>query len=150
MELKTTLSNDMKAAMKARDFLRLNALRMLLAEIQKREIDKKAALDEPEILKTISSLLKQRNDSIEAFQKGGRQDLVDKEKMEATILQAYLPAPLSQSEVEVIVRMAIEETGATSQGDIGRVMKIAMAKAEGRVDGRVINELARTLLCQPH
>ena len=136
----------MKTAMKAQDSLKLGALRMLIAEIKKKEIDKRSALDDGEIQKTISTLLKQRNDSIEAFVKGGREDLADKERKEVQILQAYLPTQLSASEVEALVVAAIQETGAASASDIGKVMKAALAKAAGRADGKLVNELARKKL----
>jgi uncharacterized protein YqeY len=146
MDLKATLQNDMKAAMKAQDPVKLGALRMLIAEIKKREIDKRSPLDEAEIQKTIATLVKQRVESIEAFQKGGREDLADKEKVEVGILQAYLPQQMSRDEVEALVRAAIQESGAASPNDIGKVMKAALAKAAGRADGKLINELARSFL----
>lgn len=146
MDLKTTLQNDMKTAMKAQDSLKLGALRMLIAEIKKKEIDKRSPLDEGEIQKTISTLLKQRNDSIEAFVKGNREDLADKERKEVEILKAYLPTQLSASEVEALVVAAIQETGASSPNDLGKVMKAALAKAGGRADGKLVNELARKKL----
>src|SRR4051794_31523963 len=107
----------MKTAMKAQDPLKVGVLRMLMAEIKKREIDKKTVLDEGEIHKTISTLIKQRNDSIEAFTSGGRDDLAQKERQESEILKAYLPAQLTESEVEAIVNAAISETGATQPSD---------------------------------
>src|SRR4051812_28613307 len=103
MDLKAKATEDMKIAMKAGDSLKLGTIRMLISEIKRKEIDKRSPLDEGEILKTISTMLKQRNDSIEAFEKGGRQDLADKEKLEAEILKAYLPAQMSKEEVEALV-----------------------------------------------
>lgn len=146
MDLKTTLQNDMKSAMKSQDPTRVGCLRMLIAEIKKREIDKRAPLDESEIQKVISTLLKQRNESILAFEKGGRTDLVEKEKAELAVLKAYLPEQLSAQEVEALVALAIKESGATGAADIGKVMKLALAKAEGRADGKLVNELARKKL----
>lgn len=146
MSLKLTLQNDMKAAMKAHDPLKVGALRMVIAEIKKKEIDKRAELDEAEVLKTISALMKQRNDSIEAFLKGGRQDLVDKEKLELEILKAYLPTQLGNAEVEKLVVEAIQQTGASKPEDIGKVMKAVLAKAGGRADGKLVNEIARAKL----
>lgn len=146
MDLKATIQNDMKTAMKAQQTVKVAALRMLIAEIKKREIDKRTSLDEPEIQKTISSMLKQRNDSIEAFEKGGRQDLADREKEEIAILKVYLPQQLSNSEVEALVVACIQETGATTPNDIGKVMKAVLAKASGRADGKLVNEIARTKL----
>lgn len=145
MDLKT-IQNDMKTAMKEQNALKLSALRMLIAEIKKREIDKRAPLEETEIQKTIATMIKQRNDSVEAFVKGGRNDLADKEKQEIVILQVYLPQQLSRDEVEALVVAAIQETGAAAPGDLGKVMKAVLAKAAGRADGKLINEIARTRL----
>lgn len=146
MDLKTTLQNDMKAAMKAQDSLKLGALRMLISEIKKREIDKKTPLEEAEIHKAISTLIKQRNDSVEAFTKGNRPELAEKETAEIKVLQAYLPQQLSTAEVEAIVVAAIAETGASKPEEMGKVMKAALAKAGGRADGKVLNELVRKKL----
>jgi uncharacterized protein YqeY len=146
MDLKTTIQNDMKTAMKAGEPLKTGCLRMLIAEIKKREIDKKAPLDVGEIQKTVSTLIKQRNDSIDAFLKGGRQDLADKEKLEIDVLKIYLPTQLSEAEVEALVVAAIQETGAKVPQDVGKVMKAVLAKAEGRADGKMVNELVRKKL----
>ena len=146
MDLKTTIQNDMKTAMKSGEPLKTGCLRMLIAEIKKREIDKRSALDETEIQETISTLIKQRNDSIDAFLKGGRQDLADKEKLEIDVLKVYLPTQLTEQEVDLLVSAAIEETGAKAPQDIGKVMKIVLAKAGGRADGKIVNELARKKL----
>ncbi len=146
MDLKTTIQNDMKTAMKAGEPVKTGCLRILIAEIKKREIDKRTTLDEGEIQKTISSLIKQGNDSIEAFLKGGRQDLADKEKLEIDILKVYLPTQLSEAETEALVVAAIKETGATTLQDIGKVMKAVLAKAEGRADGKRVNEFVRKKL----
>jgi uncharacterized protein len=146
MDLKTTIQNDMKSAMKAGEPLKTGCLRMLIAEIKKREIDKRTPLDEGEIQKTISSLIKQRNDSVEAFLKGGRQDLADKEKLEIEVLKVYLPSQLSEVETEALVVAAIQETGATVPQDVGKVMKAVLAKAGGRADGKLVNELVRKKL----
>ena len=132
--------------MKAKDTVKLGALRMLVAEIKKREIDKRVPLDEGEILKVVSMLLKQRQDSIEAFIKGNRPDLADKEKLEIAILAAYLPTQLSDADLRKIVAEVIQETGANGPNDIGKVMKAVIVKAAGRADGKRVNELARSLL----
>jgi len=148
MDLKTTINNDMKEAMKAKDTVKLGALRMLVAEIKKREIDKRTVLDDSEVQKAISTMLKQRQDSIEAFTKGNRPDLAEKEKLEVDILTAYLPAQLSDAELEKLVAAAIQESGAKGPNDIGKVMKAVLAKAAGRADGKRVNELARTQLAK--
>jgi len=147
-DLKTTIQTHMKDALKAGESLKLGALRMLISEIKKREIDKRAPLEEGEIQKTISTMLKQRQDSIDAFEKGGRMDLVDKEKKEAEILKAYLPQQLSRPEIEALVESVIRETGASGANDIGKVMKAAVAKAAGRADGKLVNEIARAKLAK--
>jgi uncharacterized protein len=146
MELKAKLQSDLKDAMRAQDALKLSTLRGLIAEIKKREIDKRAVLDEPEIHKVIQSLLKQRADSIEAFRSAGREELALKEELEVTILKVYLPAQLSKEEIEVLVVAAITETGATKPSDIGNVMKAVLAKSAGRADGKWVNEIARMKL----
>ena len=146
MDLKTTIQNDMKTALKAGEPVKTGCLRMLIAEIKKREIDKRSPLDEGEIHKTISSSIKQRMDSIEAFMKGGREDLADKERMEIDFLKVYLPTQLSEAETEALVTAAIEETGAKVPQDMGKVMKAVLAKAGGRADGKMVNELVRKKL----
>ncbi len=146
MDLKTQLQTDMKDAMRAQDSVKLGAVRMLISEIKKREIDKRSPLEEAEIHKVIQTLLKQRADSIEAFLKANRTDLVDKERREVDVLKVYLPQQLSAQEVEALVTAAIAETGANKPADIGLVMKAVLAKAAGRADGKLVNELARTKL----
>jgi hypothetical protein len=126
---------------------RLSALRMLKAALVNREVEKGRALDEAESRQVVSSLVKQRKDSIEQFAKGGRQDLVDKETAEIVVLESYLPAAADPAIVERAVTEAIAETGATSPKDLGRVMKAAMAKLAGQtVDGKAVSETVRRRL----
>lgn len=146
MDLKTQLQTDMKEAMKSQQPTKVGTLRMLISEVKKREIDKRSPLEEAEIHKVIQSMLKQRADSIEAFTKAARLDLAAKEEEEVAILKVYLPQQLSAAEVEALVVAAIAETGANKPGDIGQVMKAVLAKASGRADGKLVNELARTKL----
>jgi len=146
MSLKNQVQQDMQSAMKLRDAVKVGALRMLVAEIKKREIDKKEPLTDAEVQKAIQSMLKQRHESVDAFLKGGREDLVKKERQEIAILQTYLPQPLSHTEVEALVEAAIQESGASVPQDIGKVMKLALAKAAGRADGKLVNEIARAKL----
>jgi len=148
MDLKTTLQNDLKSAMKDKDALKLGALRMLVAEIKKREIDKRTTLDDAEIQKAIGTLIKQRQDSIEAFVKGNRQDLADKEKQEIELLSVYLPAQLPDAEVEKLVAAAIQESGAKGASDLGKVMKVVLPKIAGRADGKKVNEIVRAQLAK--
>jgi uncharacterized protein YqeY len=134
-------------AMKARDQQRLVALRMLKTALMNREIERGRALDENESRQVVSSLVKQRRDSIEQFVKGGRQDLADKETAEITILETYLPPAVESADLEQIVDAAIASTGASSPKDMGRVMKAVMAELAGKtVDGKIVNELVRRKL----
>lgn len=146
MDLKTSIQNDMKSAMKSQQATKLGCLRMLIAEIKKKEIDKRSPLDESEIQKVIGTLIKQRNESVLAFEKGGRTDLVEKEKAEIAVLKAYLPEQLSESEILAIVESAVAETQAKTAADMGKVMKAVLAKVAGRADGKLVNELVRKKL----
>ena len=134
-------------AMRKKEPLRLSTLRMLKAALTNREIERGHALDAGESQQVVSSLVKQRRDSIEQFTKGGRQDLADKEAAEILVLEVYLPPSADPAAIEQAVRDAITETGATSPKDMGRVMKAAMARLAGQsVDGKAVNEQVRKLL----
>jgi len=134
-------------AMRKQAAARLSALRMLKAALMNREVEKGRALDDQEARQVVVSLVKQRKDSIEQFTKGGRQDLVDKETAEIAILETYLPAAADPAVIGRAIADAIAETGATSPGDMGRVMKAAMARLAGQtVDGKAVNELVRKKL----
>ncbi len=131
-------------AMRKQERLRLDALRMLKAALMNREIERGRTLDDGESRQVVSSLVKQRKDSIEQFMKGGRTDLADKEAAEIVVLESYLPPPADHAAVERAVVEAIAETGAASPKDMGRVMKAAMAKLAGQsVDGKALNEIVR-------
>ena len=147
MALVDEVSAAIADAMRKQDAARLSALRMLKAALMNREVEKSRALDDAESRQVVSTLVKQRRESIEQFTRGGRQDLADKEAAEITILDAYLPPAVDPAIVERAVADAIAETGATAPKDLGRVMKAAMARLAGQnVDGRTVNELARRLL----
>ena len=146
MSLKDRLIQDMKEAMKARDQLRLSTLRLLISEIKNKEIEAKGELKDEDILAIIQKAVKQRQDSIAQYEKGGRQDLADKEKAELEILKAYLPEELSQEEILEIIDQAIAATGASSPKEMGKVMREVMPKVKGRADGKVVNELVRKRL----
>ena len=141
------ISEDLTAAMRAKDQLRLDTLRMTKAALMNREVEKKRALDDAESQQVVVSMIKQRRDSVEQFRNGGRPELADKEEAEIVILEAYLPPPIDAAELERLVREVIAETGATSGKDMGRVMKGVMAKLAGRAaDGKIISELVKTQL----
>ena len=147
MTLKEQISSDMTAAMKAGNKARTSALRMVKAAMQNREIEKGGALDDEELMKLLRSLVKQRRDSIEAYDKGNRQDLVAKEKAEIEVIEAYLPQAASQEEIEHAVAAAIAETGATSMKDMGKVMKAAQGLlAAKNADGRTVSEIVKAKL----
>jgi uncharacterized protein len=134
-------------AMRKHDAIRLSALRMLKAALMNREVERGRALDDAEGRQVVTSLVKQRKDSIEQFTNGGRQDLADKEAAEIRVLDAYLPPSADPEAIERAVTEAIAETGATSAKDVGRVMKAAMAKLTGQtVDGKTVNERVRLKL----
>ena len=144
--IKERISEDMKAAMKSGDKAKLGAVRMLHAAVRKKEIDDRIDLDDSAVIKVISSLVKQRQDSIEQFTAGNRQDLVDKETAELKLLQAYMPAQMPQDELVKIIEAAIAEANAKTQKDIGAVMKVLMPKTAGKADGKLVNQLVRERL----
>ena len=141
------ISQDIAAAMRAKETTRLGALRMAKAALMNREVEKGGALDETESRQVMASLIKQRRDSIEQFRKGGRDDLADKESAEITVLEAYLPPALDAAALEAIVDEAIKTSGATSAKDLGKVMKAVMPKLAGQaVDGKLVNDIVRRKL----
>jgi uncharacterized protein YqeY len=145
------LINDVSAAiadaMRKQEAVRLGTLRMLKAALMNREVERGRALDDAEERQVVSSLVKQRKDSIEQFTKGGREDLAKKEASEIAVLEGYLPPAADPAAIEQIVTAAIAEVGATSAKDMGKVMKATMARLAGQtVDGKVVNELVRAKL----
>jgi uncharacterized protein YqeY len=134
MTLKERITEDMKAAMRAKDSERLGAIRMLTAAIKQKEVDERVELDDAAVVGIVDKLLKQRKDSIEAFQKAGRQDLADKEQAEVAVLQAYLPARLSADEIAAEVKALVAETGAKGPADMGKVMGAARQRLAGKAD----------------
>jgi uncharacterized protein YqeY len=132
--LKERITEDMKAAMRAKEAERLGAIRMLTAAIKQKEVDERVELDDAGVVAIVDKLLKQRKDSIDAFEKAGRQDLADKEKAEVAVLQAYLPARLSADEVAAEVRKIVAEVGASGPGDMGKVMGAAKQRLAGKAD----------------
>jgi hypothetical protein len=146
MELKSEIQESVKSAMKSRDAVTLSTLRLLLSAIHNEEIRLRKELSAEEIQKTITTLCKQRTESIELFRKGGREELAQKEETELAVLKRFLPRPLSEDEVRALIQSCIAETGATSPQDMGKVMKLVMPKVSGRSNGKRVNELVKVLL----
>ena len=147
MSLLNEVTTAIADAMRKQDALRLGALRMLKAALMNREVERGRALDDNEAGQVVTSLVKQRKDSIEQFTKGGRQDLVEKESAEMRVLESYLPPAADRAEIDRAIADAIAETGATSAKDMGRVMKAAMVKLAGQsVDGKTVSELVKQKL----
>ena len=133
--------------MKAKAAERLSVLRMMKAAVRNKEIDLRTELDDAQVVQVLSTLIKQRKDSIEQFTRGGRGDLADKEAAEIKVIEEYLPAAVSEDEIASVVAEVIRETGASSPKDLGRVMKDCMSRFSGRpVDGKKVNELVKRLL----
>lgn len=142
-QLSEKITEDMKAAMRAKDTVALNTVRMLKSSIKNAAIEKGGAdaeLDDTEISNVIRKEVKKRQDSIEQYESAGRAELAEKEKEEIEILNRYLPEPLSEAEIEKIVDEAIAETGATSRKEMGQVMKIVQEKTAGRADGKTLSQ----------
>ncbi len=147
MRLIDRIQNDMTAAMKARDEARLSALRMIKAALKRHEVDTGKPLDEQAELKVLNTLVKQRQEAIEMFRKGGRSDLADKEEAERKIIESYMPREATAAEMDAAVEAAVAETGASSPKQMGLVMKAAQAKLAGkRVDGKTLSEKVRARL----
>ena len=147
MTLKEQIVADVTVAMKAKDAARTSTLRMLKAAIVNRQIEKGGELDEEELLKLLRSQVKQRRDSVEQYEKGGRQDLADKELAEIAVIEGYLPQAASQEEIDKAVAEAIAETGASSMKEMGAVMKAVMPRLAGKnADGRAVSEAVKTKL----
>mgnify|MGYP001579068940 FL=1 len=149
MSLTDRLSDDLKLAMKARDQLRMDAIRMVKAALQNKEIELKKDLDEAEMSRVLLTLVKQRKEAAEQYKIGKREELADKELKELAIIEAYLPKALSQEELTAVVEGAIREAGPVTMKDMGRVMKAVTAKLAGQaVDGKQLSDLVRTRLRQ--
>jgi uncharacterized protein YqeY len=134
MSLKERITDDMKAAMRARDAERLGTIRLLTAAMKQKEVDERVELDDAAVVGIVDKLIKQRKDSVEAFQKAGRQDLAAKEAAEITVLQGYLPARLSSEEIAAEVKEIVAELGAQGPGDMGKVMGAAKARLAGKAE----------------
>ncbi|AXK38354.1 GatB/YqeY domain-containing protein [Crenobacter cavernae] len=134
MSLKTRISDDMKAAMKAKDGARLSTIRLLMAAIKQKEVDERVELDDVGIVAVIDKMQKQRRDSVTQYESGGRQDLADKERAEMEVLAAYLPQPLSEQEIAALIDAAVAESGAAGVADMGKVMALVKPQMAGRAD----------------
>lgn len=146
MNLSEQLNAAMKEAMKAKDSLRLGTIRMMRSVIKNREIEERAPLDDQAVISVLSTLAKQRRDSIEAFRDNDRLDLADKEEQELQVIQEFLPQPLDAAEIDAIIEEAVVQTGAESPRDMGRVMKIVVPRTTGRADGRMVSEKVKERL----
>jgi uncharacterized protein YqeY len=147
MSLKERITSDMTAAMKSKEAARLSTLRMVKAAVQNREIEKGEALSDEELTKTLQSLVKQRRDSVEQYEKAGRAELAEKERAEIAVIEEYLPRAATREEIERAVAEAVAETGATSVKEMGAVMKSALSRLAGRnADGKTVSEVVKSKL----
>tara|TARA_B100002049_G_scaffold53431_1_gene37738 strand:+ start:205 stop:648 length:444 start_codon:yes stop_codon:yes gene_type:complete len=146
MPLVDEIQKDMYKAMKEKEKERINALRNIIGKLKYKYIDKGDKLTEQEEIKVIQSLAKQRRESIEMYKQGGRNDLVETETKELSIIEEYLPQAMSEEEVRRLVRKTVKETGAESMSDLGKVMPLVMKKGAGKVDGKIAQEILRELL----
>ncbi|QHE85418.1 GatB/YqeY domain-containing protein [Hydrogenophaga sp. BPS33] len=146
MSLKEQITEDMKTAMRAKDSERLGTIRLLTAAMKQKEVDERVELDDAMVVAIVDKLVKQRKDSIEAFSKADRQDLVDKEKAEMVVLQAYLPARLSAEEVATEVKAIVAELGAKGPGDMGKVMGAVKARLAGKADMAQVSAAVKAAL----
>ena len=146
MSLKDQITDDMKAAMRAKDALRLGTIRMLLAAIKQREVDERIVLDDAAVVAIVDKSIKQRKDSITAFQGAGRTDLVDQETAELVVLQGYLPARLSAAEIAAAVAAIVASLGASGPGDMGKVMAAVKAQLAGKAEMGAVSAAVKAAL----
>lgn len=144
--LKDRITDDMKSAMRARETLRLGAIRMLLAAVKQREVDERILLDDAQVAAIVDKLIKQRRDSIAQFEQAGRTDLVDQEKAEVVVLAAYLPAQADAAEIEALLAAAIAATGGAGPQDMGKVMAVLKGKLAGRADLTAVSAMVKSQL----
>jgi uncharacterized protein len=146
MSLKEKITNDMKDALRAGDKSRLSVIRLILAAVKQREVDERISLDDAQVLVVLDKMLKQRRDSVAQYEKGKRQDLADQELSEIKLIQTYLPAQLSEAELDQLVDAAIKDSAATSIKDMGKVMALLKAKVQGRADMGTVSARIKTRL----
>ena len=146
MSLKTRITEDMKAAMKARESARLGAIRLLLAAIKQKEVDERGELDDAAVIAVIEKLTKQRKDSVAQYEAAGRQELADAEEFEIAVLAAYLPEKMSAADTAAAVAAAVAETGAAAPGDMGKVMAVPKPRLAGRADMTEVSKRVKAAL----
>ncbi len=146
MSIRQIISDDMKIFMRAKDSARLGAIRLLQAAIKQKEVDERIELNDDQIFSVIQKMLKQRKDSIEAYQKASRQDLIDQEQLEIEVLSKYMPEPLSDEDINQYIEEAIATTGASDMKDMGKVVGILKSKVAGRADMAEVSKLVRQKL----
>jgi uncharacterized protein YqeY len=146
MNLEEKLLEEMKKAMKTNDKIRLSTIRMIRSSSKNKEIELRRKLEDEDIIKVIQGMVRKGEESVEQFQAGGRNDLVEKEKMEIEILKSFLPQPIPQEEIIKIIDETIQETQSSSLKDLGKVMKAVMPRLGGKADGKVINQLVKERL----
>ena len=148
MSLQTDIESDMRAAMKARDAVRVSTLRLAMAAAHNRQIELGHELTDAEVVEVLDRQVKQRRESIELYRKGGRPELADAEEAELAVLREFLPEPLADAELERLVLDAVAATGASGPADMGRVMGVLVPQTKGRADGKAVSELVRRLLSE--
>ncbi len=146
MSLKARISDDLKTAMRSGNASRRDAIRLVLAALKQREVDERRELSDADIIAVIDKMIKQRRESIAQFEKGGRQDLADKEKFELDVLQAYMPQALSDAEIESAIAAALQESGASAPSDMGKVMAVLKPRLAGRADMGKVSALVKSRL----
>ena len=146
MSLQIQLNDAMKDAMRAKDSLRLNAIRLIKTAVKNREIDERRELGEQEVIAVLSSLVKQRKESAQVYRENARLELAEKEELELAVIQSFLPAQLDEAGIREIIEAAVVETAASSPKDMGKVMKIVSAQTLGRADGKLVSELVKARL----
>lgn len=145
-ELKARIQEDVKTAMKAQDKPRLNTLRLMTAALKQKEVDERIVLTDANVIEILNKMLKQRQESIEQYRNGGREDLVAQEQFEIEVIKTYMPTALSDAEVSALLEAAIAEAGASSAKDMGKVMNILRPQIQGRTDMKVVSELVKQRL----
>jgi uncharacterized protein YqeY len=146
MSLKAKITEDMKAAMRARDVPRLSAIRLLLAAMKQKEVDERIELSDTDVVSIIDKMMKQRRESITQYEAGNRRDLADAEKFEITVLQAYMPQALSEAEVEAEIATAMQATGAKAMSEMGKVMAVLKPRLAGKADMGKVSALVKSKL----